>query len=248
MGFDQYKARIDLRGPTKRDASINHAKDAFYRYAVNSPEYESILLNGVETNALILDGDDYGIKYMCSTDGTSYHGGMIVIWNDRPWLVTEIHTREMLYSKATIQLCNYMLKFTNADGDIVEKPCIIKDVTKYLVGELDKDMMTIGSSRMSLTIAKDDDTKHLHRGSRFLVDDKESDECIAYEITKPDRVTGTLEYGGVREGVYKYLIRETNSLDSDDTESMVPDNDPYVPGEPDEPHVIKENVLDGGWF
>lgn len=248
MSFAQYCARMTNRGATKREATINHARDAYLEYIKDSPAHEEILLNGKTAHALILDGDDYATKYLCATDGISYHGGMLVMWNGRPWLITDIHTREMLYSKATMQLCNYTLKFVNADGVVVEKPCIIKDVTKYLVGEQSADMMTVGSSRMSLTVAKDCDTVLLKRDSRFLVDDPDADECIAYEITKPDRVTGTLDYDSGREGVYKYLIREMNSIDTDDLKKMIPDNSEYVPGEPEEPYRVKDQVMDGGWF
>lgn len=248
MSFEQYRKRMEAVGATRRESTVNHSVDVYNRYAVQHPSCQNIILEGEFTQALVLDGDDYATKSLCGINGQRFMLGQLVEYNGRPWLVTDVNSNELLYCKAQIKLCNYLVKFTNKKGRTVMKPCIISDVTKYLVGEQAADMMTVGASRMSLWVSKDKDTIDIERGTRLLVDDPDADECIAYEVTKPDRISGTLEYDGVRRGVYKYLIRETNSLDTDDKKHMLPDNDPYEPGTPDPDVKPTEHDIEGGWF
>jgi hypothetical protein len=126
-------------------------------------------------------------------------------------------------------------------GNLVERNCIVRDVTKYLIGEQAKEMVTVGSSRMSVTVAKDDETSSIKRGTRFLIDDPEAVETIAFEVTKPDRVTGVLN----GHGVYKYLVVETAFMDTDDRTEMIPDDGKYVP---EFPESIQNDGNDKGWF
>lgn len=79
--------------------------------------------------------------------------------------------------------------------------------------------MTIGDSRLALTIAKDECTETFHRGMRFLIDDPDSHEMLAYEITKSNRMFNM--YDG--RGVYRFILREVTLTDDDDADLQVAD-------------------------
>lgn len=223
-----------------RNENVEVLKGDINDFLPSNPSYTTVnitLPDETEPKSVdmaVLSSDDMNIKYICGMPGDKIVGGSLVEWSDRLWLVVDVDPNYEVYQKAQMQMCNYTLKFRINDNIAVNKPCVIKDVTKYLIGETAKEMLTIGSSRMSVTVAKDKDTVYLNRGARLLIDDSGVEDSIAYEITKVDRVTGV--YNG--KGVYKYLVCETASTPDDDTVEMIPDDGKYEPGNPDE----------GGWF
>lgn len=232
-----YFDRIRRRGPTKRDALVHRARNQLLRKSEMSLSRPvTVLVNGIESDVLITNKPDNNEKELMLLDGT-LKAGSVIEWNDSHWLVMDTDKNDVLYSSGTINRCNYILKFRNNKQELIQKYCIITDVTKYLIGEAWKSMMTIGDSRMSLAIPRDRDTAALKRGMRFLIDDPIAEEMCAYEITKPDRVTNV--YDG--HGIYKFLCREVNSFDTDNKAELIPDNSEYQPGEPD-------GAENGGWF
>lgn len=80
-------------------------------------------------------------------------------------------------------------------------------------------IVTRGDSRLGLMIAKNQYTSKLRRGSRFLIDDEDSDLMLAYELTKPLKV-GRI-YNGT--GVYKFVLQEVNTTDEDNQELGIAD-------------------------
>jgi len=138
--------------------------------------------------------------------------------------------------------CNYLLKWRDETGAIIEKWCVIKDGTKYLIGEQDEDTMSIGSSRFALTIGKDDDTKKLRRGRRFLVYDPDGDDVLAYQISKPNTFYNL--YNG--EGVYRYVMREDQVTKNDNKELMIADYYNWDSNERQD--AVDEGVSEGRWL
>nr|DAN85554.1 MAG TPA: head closure knob [Caudoviricetes sp.] len=234
--IEAYFDRIRWQGCTKRDAVKRRTQRSLPRKAGESMSSPlDVSINGIHAQVLITNKPDSQQKKLIVLDG-DLKAGSIVAWGESHWLVVDTDQNDEVYPSGDIERCNYVLKFKNAAGEVVQKHCIIADVTKYLIGEAWKSMMTIGDSRMSLTIPRDADTAILKRGMRFLIDDPIAEETCAYEITKPDRVTNV--YDGY--GVYKYLCREVNSADTDNKAELIPDNTKYEPATPGEET--------GGWF
>ena len=75
-------------------------------------------------------------------------------------------------------------------------------------------IVTRGDSRISLTIAKDEYSIKLSRENRFLIDDYDAKDVLAYRLTKPFKLGGT--YNG--EGVLNFVLAECNTEDSDNFE------------------------------
>lgn len=231
-----YFDRIQRRGSTKREAIRLRTQGMILRKSADSLSSPTdVYIDGSHAEVLITNKPDDYEKQIIVLKGTLY-AGSIVTWGESHWLVTTTDKNDALYPSGTMERCNYILKFQNVRGELVERYCVISDVTKYLIGEAWKNMMTIGDSRMSLAITRDADTAAIKRGVRFLIDDPIAVETCAYEVTKPDRVTNV--YDG--HGIYKFLCREVNSADTDNKAELIPDNSEYEPGDPE-----KETE---GWF
>lgn len=98
-----------------------------------------------------------------------------------------------------------------------------------LTGEYeDRDfIVTRGDTRISMTIGKNEHTLKFKRDSRFLIDDPESDEKLAYLLTKPLR-TGRI-YNGT--GIYCFVLQEVVSTDYDNVELGIADYYRHFPKE-----------------
>ena len=79
--------------------------------------------------------------------------------------------------------------------------------------------MAIGDARIAVTVGKDSETNYLKRGMRFLIDDMDSEEVLAYEITKPNKLFNV--YNG--KGIFRFIMNESNVTPYDNLEARVAD-------------------------
>ena len=86
-------------------------------------------------------------------------------------------------------------------------------------------IISIGDARIAVTIGKDKDTNKLVRGMRFLIDDMDSTQVLAYQITKPNKLYSV--YDG--EGVFRFILNEVNLTDNDNVELRIADYYSWVP-------------------
>ena len=115
-----------------------------------------------------------------------------------------------------------------------------------LIGEKDgsighNTVMTIGDARIALTIAKDDATSKFRRGTRFIIDDVDADEALAYEITKSNRLFNL--YDDI--GVYRFILNEVVITDDDNMAIRVAD---YKSRGFKEPVVDPETIRETGVY
>lgn len=109
-------------------------------------------------------------------------------------------------------VCTIILNITDLTGEYEDRNFIV----------------TRGDSRISLTIAKNKDTVKFGRESRFLIDDPDSSEKLAYLLTKPLKVGWV--YGD--KGVYCFVLQEVVSTDDDNHELCIADYYKHFPKEP----------------
>ena len=115
--------------------------------------------------------------------------------------------------------CNYYLKWINDKGNVIGRWCVVEDGTKYLIGEREEDTMSIGDARMAVTIGKDTETSQISRGKRFLIDDMDSKDVLAFEVTKPNKMFNV--FNG--KGVFRFIMGESNLTDNDNTQLRIAD-------------------------
>jgi len=85
-------------------------------------------------------------------------------------------------------------------------------------------MMELGAARIAVTVAKDEDTKALRRGDRFIIADPDEDEKLSYRITKPNTLFNIFS----DRGIYRYIMTETVVEGDDNTRDSIADDNPAL--------------------
>ena len=184
-----------------------------------------MLIAGKEQWITITHGDNYYEKKIAALPGESLKHGGYVDYSDNKWIITSVDFDNEIYQRGKMLQCNFLLKWINKSGNVTEKWCYIVDGTKYLIGERSNDLMTVGDSRIALTIPKDEDTLELTRGRRFLIADVDTDALCAYEISKSNTLFDVFK----DEGVFRFILNETNITKNDNKDLMIADVDKWIP-------------------
>lgn len=86
-------------------------------------------------------------------------------------------------------------------------------------------IVTRGDSRISLTLPKDSETIRLERENRFIIDDYDAPQPLAYKLTKPFKLGGTFD----GEGVLRFVLTECNTEDTDNLQLHIPNYYKFFP-------------------
>ena len=229
--WDIYQSRITAHGDSKRNVVLLREQRDLSKNLKDSLSFQKVKIDGLETDASIINSDNLNEKKICSMPGESFECGSVVEWANNHWLITEKDANDEVYTKGKLLQCNYLLRWID-DEDVIHKQwCIIEDGTKYLTGEFEDKtfVVTRGDSRISMTIGKNKDTAKFNRKSRFLIDDQDSGDMLAYLLTKPLKVGKT--YGG--KGVYSFVLQEVVSTNDDNMELGIADYYKHFPKQED---------------
>ncbi len=241
-----YEARLGMSDTSndnpRRKSTLEHTQDRIARKIVASLSYDTVKINGKDKNIAIKDNTgDYTTKTIYSVPGEELPHGGVIEWENSMWLITDVDAHHTVYSEGTIRRCNYYLKWIDDDGNVVGRWSVVEDGTKYLIGEKSSDMMAIGDARIAVTIGKDKDTNKLGRGKRFLIDDMDSAEVLAYQITKPNKLYSV--YNG--KGVFRFILNEVNVTDNDNIGLRIADYYSWKPkSESTKPDVKTNDTLE----
>lgn len=227
--WDTYQSRIGLHGDNRRQAQIIRQSRFLNSKMPSSLSYHTLLLDGVERQMAVINSDNLDQKTICSMPGEDLTHGGYVEWMDNHWLITEKDANNELYTKGIMRQCNYLLKWITEDGEIVERWCIVTDGTKYLTGEWGDNnfILTRGDSRISVIIARDRYTLQFNRENRFLIDDYDSKNVLAYRLTKPFKLGGS--FNG--SGVLNLVMQECNTEDTDNFDLHIANYYKFFPKE-----------------
>lgn len=225
-----YESRYGVPGAStsdvRRSVMMKHTKDRFRRKIVESLSYQEVMLGDKCISlSIINDSDNINDKVIYAMPDERLPHGEIVDWAGSKWLITEANALVDPVQSGKMRRCNYRLRWIDDEGMIISKWCVVEDGTKYLIGESDGDVIGVGDSRLSLVIGKDKDTAKLDRQKRFLIDDPDSNDVLAYRITKPNKLMQV--YNGV--GAYRFILREESQTDNDNPELRIADYYSWYP-------------------
>lgn len=243
--WDTYAARSALSGMNQREATLIRAKREINVKVRDNLSFTNAEVDGVMRDVAIINTDNLNEKYILSMPDEDLHAGSIVDWFDNKWLITEKDANTTVYTRCKMLQCNYNLKWIDKCGTVHSQWCIIEDGTKYLTGIFEDShfIVTRGDSRIAMTISRNKDTIAFDRDTRFIVDEENSPEKLAYRLTKPLKVGHV--YGD--EGIFKFVLQEDVITDEDNTELDIADYYKYYPKipvyvEPETP-VIDTSVV-----
>ena len=197
--FDTYKSRLHLRGSTNRERELYREKRELTLNAVNSLSCKDCLVNGVPQKLVIDDGTLPYYKEVKSLPDEYFNAGDYVEWADAMWLMVSCDWDKEVYTYGKMQQCNYVLKWQNANADVIERWSVVLSASKYNNGEKYNNVIVVGSNQLMVYLPIDEETLKLRSDKRLMVDfNTESPKC--YDITRVDTVT--MGYDGTAEPRY----------------------------------------------
>jgi hypothetical protein len=197
--FDTYKSRLHLRGSTNRERELYHEKRELTLNAVSSLSCKDCLVNGVPQKLIIDDGTLPYYKDVKSLPDEYFNAGDLVEWADAMWLMVSCDWDKEVYTYGKMQQCNYVLKWQNANADVIERWSVVLSASKYNNGEKYNNVIVVGSNQLMVYLPIDEETLKLRSDKRLMVDfNTESPKC--YDITRVDTVT--MGYDGTAEPRY----------------------------------------------
>jgi hypothetical protein len=125
---------------------------------------------------------------------------------DEYLICTESFNINGIHWQGKLTLCNWILKWQNKDGDILEYPCHDINSTQYNSGEQSNKQFTIGSSQHNITLPCDENTVALSTPQRFFLD-KNTKNPTSFVVTQND--TTSYNYG--KKGIVKVTLMECAS-------------------------------------
>lgn len=229
--WDSYKVRNTLHGTNGRDRAKYNLMNRLSNQIPSILSYHNVDIDGEERNIVVINSDNLDTKTLCSLPGEDIRHGALVEWMNNRWLVIERDANTEIYTKCIMRQCNYLLRWINQDGKIVERWCIVVDGTKYLTGEYSDSFIitTKGDSRISIIMQKDTESLALGRESRFIVDDYGVPNPLAYRLTKPYKLGGSFD----NNGIVTFVLTECNTEVDDNLELHIADYYKFFPRDND---------------
>lgn len=172
-----------------REETIENAKENFDIRRFYTPEGYDIVINGITERCLVQmpsnplrELNDYR-KIHCPINA-DVKRGYYVEYEDNIWLIdTNVANVDGAYLSTRMSRCQYLLRWQNKNGDIIERWSYSSDQTKYSNGETGSSAVTVGDNQYALLLPIDEETKTLKRGMRFAVDFEDSEEPDIYRIS-----------------------------------------------------------------
>lgn len=249
--WNTYHARHTLHGETSRDREKYNLMNRLSRQIPSTLSYHNVDIDGVDRNIVILNSDNLNQKTLCSLPGEDIRHGAYIDWMNHKWIVTERDANSEIYTKCIMVQCNYLLRWINDSGEIIERWSVVEDGTRYLTGEFSDSFLvaTKGDSRIAVTLPKDLETIALDRDARFIIDDYSSPHPLAYRLTKPFKLGGSYD----ENGVVIFVMTECNTENDDNTELHIADYYKHFPREGENNNSADTSVDDSdssrrGWI
>ena len=132
----------------QRSDWLTSMKSTHRRFGPSSLSCKDVVVNGEDRKIMIINSDDFDLKYAhCIFDDFLIVGSYIE-WNDETWIVTKEGGQKDVSPSYELQKCNYELKWVK-DGETITKKAYASDMTYSQVGVQHTDYMVYGDSRSS---------------------------------------------------------------------------------------------------
>jgi hypothetical protein len=153
----------------------------------NIEEAQSINLRLYERKFSAANGTT--VKFQSLHDTPVNIGDILYIKSENEyWICTESFNIDDIHFQGKLTLCNWILKWQNKQGDILQYPCYVINVTQYNSGETYGKNITIGSAQHQITLPADENTIIISTPQRFYLD-RNKINPVTYIVTQNDTVT-----------------------------------------------------------
>lgn len=191
--------------------TINEVKENFDIRRQYSAEGKQLTINNttdwclVQTSSNPLKQFEDLRKICCPLTMTVNHGDYVT-FDDSKWLIdTNVINIDEAYLSTRMSRCNYLLKWQNASGTIIERYCVESRIST--VGIDENKVIQIGKKQSKLLIPYDSETIKLRVGKRFYIDNN-TENPTPYEIT----LANTTQYVKNGHGYLEFIVTETATI------------------------------------
>lgn len=147
-----------------------------------------------------------------------FNSGNLLEFDGDNWICTSSFVFHGLYCKGSFIRCNYILRWQNEDGTIIERPCLVQSAAQYNSGEKGNQTITLGSDQVMIVLPNDKDTVLMDTPLSFFID-RNTVHPTAYQVTRND----TVPYSDWDEGCINIIATERATGDTDRPDLMLCD-------------------------
>ncbi len=225
--LDNFKTKMNYSGGSLRNENIFNSRmllqetfsdDASFAFGIYLWELGIESYNDKEQVAIRLfdrsfsAANGWTVKFQTLYDSPIVVGDIIYDSSKDEYLIcTESFDINGIHWQGKFTMCNWMLKWQNEAGEVLEYPCHDMNTTQYNSGEQSNKQITIGSSQHMLTLPCDENTVILNNPQRFYLDRNMSNPT-SFIVTQND--TTSYNYG--KKGLVKVTVMEyPNNHDTD---------------------------------
>lgn len=234
MMYEAYRKRLKLLGGNIRLANRHQSQAIMAHGFANSQSYRRVYINGDPYDAHIVSDSkttvrggsgnyviqfkkDFPIEAGTYIDIPDSHGDLI------KWLLL-YESDATLFPKHIIKKCNYLLKWKNSKGNIVERWAVFSDNLRLTDGERAQDYnkLVLPYYGTSLILPCDEETINIKLDQRFIIDHSDVEgNPEAWMVTNRNVISKRFDaYDGVIE---LYVILHQFNHKTDSKEFMIAD-------------------------
>lgn len=221
MDMSRYEARVLLKGVTERDRRIARIRDDMFNKIIHNPSYKP---NAVITDSygderhvglVINRGTQEYYKEFEALPDTPIYAGDYIKWGRGMWLVQSCSTDDETYKRGQLWECNWLMKWQNDNGDIVERWCFASSASKYNEGVEEDKVFILGSDQCKVYMPVDEEVLAVTKKKEmlFIIDNAVSGQPRIYEAHNPSNVYSTFDIlrddDGKIHGVTDWILKET---------------------------------------
>lgn len=225
--LNRFNKRMSLSGGSLREEGIFNTRELLketfaddpsfvsgvYFWRLGLKEYKNESQVGIRLYSRAFSAaNGVTVKFQTLHDTPVVVGDIIYNSRENEYMIcTEAFNIDDIHYKGKFTLCNWILKWQNKNGDILEYPCYDMNSTQYNSGEQANAHFTIGSSQHMITLPCDENTVELSSPQRFYLD-KATINPTSFIVTQND--TTSHNYG--KKGLVKLTVYEyPNNSDTD---------------------------------
>lgn len=157
---------------SKQETELYKINRQINKHFADTTDYHIVERNGEPFELIIIKNTDLNSdqKKIKSRPGQPFNLGDYILWNGQMWLVVVVDPDDKSHTSGMMYICNTVLRWQNASGDIVERYCNIADYTKYSSGVWNNGTLIVGDNQYGCILPIDEETCKLKRDMRFAVD------------------------------------------------------------------------------
>lgn len=217
--LDRFNHKMALSGSSIRNEVIKNSQELLKETFADDPSFATGIYFWQPSTHSYADPNElpirlYGrsfsnangvvVKFQTLIDNPIVVGDMLYDSNDDEYLLcTESFNVDGIHWKGKFSLCNWILKWQNKYGDILEYPCVDINSTQYNSGEQASAKMTIGSSQHMATLPYDENTIAIKSPQRFFLD-RDTETPTSFIVTQNDNTS--MFFG--KKGIVKITMLE----------------------------------------